>query len=150
MMSIQPRRAHRPVPSPITQLLMSGHGLTACSKALLLTGSLYLATIQVKLEQLQNCAHHNIHFPCLLLILCVLPIPINNGVKYHYLTVTMSLLAVWSVGSNGPTKQLVDQLRPLLLKYGVDGYVCTYYVSYHRCNAWGRSGEGGRGGGIIL
>ncbi|KAL5467624.1 hypothetical protein EMCRGX_G031883 [Ephydatia muelleri] len=56
---------------------------------------------------------------------------------------------VWSVAEHGPTQQLVDQLRPLLMQYGVTGYFCGHdhslqyindtNVNYFVCGAGHRS-----------
>eukprot|EP00731_Ephydatia_muelleri_P026027 Em0018g127a len=48
---------------------------------------------------------------------------------------------VWSVAEHGPTQQLVDQLRPLLMQYGVTGlqYINDTNVNYFVCGAGHRS-----------
>ena len=33
---------------------------------------------------------------------------------------------VWSVGEHGPTKELVEKLKPMLEKYGVTAYFCGH------------------------
>ena len=34
--------------------------------------------------------------------------------------------SVWSAGAHGPTKELLDRLRPMLMKYNVSAYFCGH------------------------